>query len=154
MQDVIALLRSLGNASFAEMDRTGWGRYGQRSLRIPGQPRRPPGRGQDRGASLGATHIRGIVVLPPPGSSGQWSGPGRLGVWPVCVTWGDPQGTPAVSSSAISKCQVWVACPLHRLTGRQCEKCRPTVRLRIPSRFQLLAATSAGWGALQASPRD
>lgn len=54
----------------------------------------------------------------------------------------------------LRKCQVWVAYRLHQFTGRQLEKCRPTMGLTIPSRFQMFAATSAGWGALQPSPQD
>lgn len=40
-KDVIAPFWLLGNASFAEMDKTGWGRYQKRSLLIPGQPHCP-----------------------------------------------------------------------------------------------------------------
>ena len=40
-KDVIAPLWLLGNASFAEMDKTGWERYQKRSLLIPGRPHCP-----------------------------------------------------------------------------------------------------------------
>lgn len=144
--------------------RDGQNRLGEIPVKKPSYSRSarlPAGRGQDRGASLGAAHIRGIVVLASPSSSRQWSGPWSLWVWLVCVTGIIPRGM-LLSHHPLSphhcrglrKCQVWVADRLHQSTGRQFEKCRPTMGLTIPSRFQMFAATSAGWGALQPPPQD
>lgn len=62
----------------------------------------PPGKGQDRGASLGATHAGSIVVPSSPGPSIQWAGPCGSWVWLVCVTTWRPRGTRLSSSTVPS----------------------------------------------------
>lgn len=116
VKDVTALLRLLGNASFAEMDRTGRGRYRQRSPRIPGQLRRLWKGTRQGSLSRGHPHKRHCC----PGFSRVLQSMERalepLGVAGVCYLGEVPRGI-LLSHHPLSpprcpgprKCQVWVA---------------------------------------------
>lgn len=109
-----------------------------------------PGKGQDRGASLGATHSSGIIVL-------SWvlhssNSPRSPQVRPVCVTKCDPQRDLPPPPYAGD----WPSAQCHLFTGSQREKCHlATGRLLIPrfsdSKFQMFAAT-VSWVGCHCSP--